>query len=67
MTEPKSDSQGWYIVKTATGHCEITQHELTPESDSTPERNTSWGPFDDQQTAIAKRVGLIRSGKCLPR
>jgi hypothetical protein len=25
-----------------------------------------WGPFDSQQEAIARRVGLIRAGKCQP-
>lgn len=68
MTEPKSEFQGWYIIKTATGHCEITQYELTqhPALDNISEREISWGPLNDQQTAIAKRVGLIRAGKCLP-
>ncbi len=25
-----------------------------------------WGPFNTQSQAIAKRVGLIRAGKCKP-
>jgi len=25
-----------------------------------------WGPFETQNQAIAKRVGLIRAGKCQP-
>lgn len=26
----------------------------------------TWGPFKTQNQAIAKRIGLIRSGKCKP-
>lgn len=25
-----------------------------------------WGPFETQNQAIAKRIGLIRAGKCQP-
>ncbi|MCY7273232.1 MAG: DDE transposase family protein, partial [Phormidesmis sp. CAN_BIN44] len=25
-----------------------------------------WGPFESQGVAIARRVGLIRAGKCKP-
>lgn len=53
----------WYIVKAASGHCEIlaqTESNEQPDSDS-------WGPFSTQSEAIARRVGLIRSGKCQPQ
>jgi hypothetical protein len=64
MTEPqqpenspkKSDS--WYVRKQPAGHCEIVQGE-NPIGDV-------WGPYGSQQEAIAKRVGLIRAGKCRP-
>ncbi|NJL21484.1 MAG: hypothetical protein HC895_12695 [Leptolyngbyaceae cyanobacterium SM1_3_5] len=55
---PMSESQ-WYIVKQADGHCTI---EPAPP----PDPAEKWGPFDSQGEAIARRVGLIRSGKCLP-
>ncbi len=63
-------ADAWYIVKQDDGHCEImtavdiknhrsTQGEKVVE----PER---WGPFASEQEAIARRVGLIRAGKCQP-
>jgi hypothetical protein len=59
----------WYIVKQATGHCEVIQMD-SPKSDSPKESPKSaeqtWGPFDSQGEAIARRVGLIRAGKCQP-
>jgi len=57
-----SDSQNWYIVKQKNGQCEIIPSpQVEDEADS--ER---WGPFASQQEAIARRVGLIRAGKCQP-
>jgi hypothetical protein len=59
------DSQTWYIVKRPTGQCEIIYHDqVEKEEESVFEER--WGPFESQQDAIARRVGLIRSGKCQP-
>lgn len=60
-----TNSQTWYIVKFSDGHCQIVsdqQVNVEPDSD-TRER---WGPFSSQAEAIARRVGLIRAGKCQP-
>ncbi|WP_038025878.1 hypothetical protein [Synechococcus sp. PCC 7336] len=61
MTDSQSSparSHGWYIVQQPDGHC-----TLTP----TPAENARhWGPFDTEGEAIARRVGLIRSGTCKP-
>lgn len=54
----------WYIVKQPTGHCEIVQMDA-PQKDPTANEQT-WGPFNSQGEAIARRVGLIRAGKCQP-
>jgi hypothetical protein len=61
----------WYILKNRSGHCEVSQIELAEgsapgeeEEDKAPIEQ--WGPFKDQNEAAAHRVGLIRSGKCLP-
>jgi hypothetical protein len=58
-----SEANTWYIVKQADGRCTIvTAAELaagTAESDQ-------WGPFASEGEAIARRVGLIRAGKCQP-
>lgn len=60
-----SNTQNWFIVKRPAGHCEIVPGERAPEdSDSTVQAR--WGPFDSQEEAIARRVGLIRAGKCQP-
>jgi hypothetical protein len=55
---------GWYIVKTVNSTCQIlTQAAI----DATDEEFTDrWGPFTSHSEATAKRVGLIRAGKCQP-
>ncbi|MEI2581488.1 DDE transposase family protein [Scytonema sp. PRP1] len=60
-----SNTQIWYIVKRTAGHCEIvSSNEAT--GDDNPEIIEQWGPFTSEGEAIARRVGLIRSGKCQP-
>jgi hypothetical protein len=54
----------WYIVKQPAGTCEIIQMD-SPQKDPASDKQT-WGPFDSQGEAIARRVGLIRAGKCQP-
>ena len=61
----------WYIVKQANGACEIVTAEQlatqTPDDTSvTSENPNHWGPFESRSEAIARRVGLIRAGKCQP-
>lgn len=63
-----TNSEAWYVVKQPDGHCEIIQLDAAQpppaaENGTDPER---WGPFDSQGQAIARRVGLIRSGRCNP-
>ncbi|HEY9635147.1 MAG TPA: DDE transposase family protein [Coleofasciculaceae cyanobacterium] len=60
-----ANSQTWYIVKRPAGQCEILPNDqVEGEKDLTVVER--WGPFDSQQDAIARRVGLIRGGKCQP-
>jgi len=56
--------QTWYIVKQKTGNCKI----VSREGESGDDRLTieMWGPFNSKEEAIARRVGLIRTGKCQP-
>lgn len=55
----------WYIVKRPAGHCEvISSNQTTEEND--PSVQERWGPFSSQDEAFARRVGLIRAGKCQP-
>lgn len=60
-----SETEAWYIVKHTEGHCLIvSEKELETENPSSSE--DQWGPFESEGEAIARRVGLIRSGKCKP-
>jgi hypothetical protein len=60
MSEPTTT---WYIIKTANSTCEIVTAADIPESFN---KGDIWGPFPSKSDAIAKRVGLIRAGKCQP-
>ena len=59
-----NNTQNWYIVKVSGGHCEIVSSEKSQENDLAVQER--WGPFT-QDEAIARRVGLIRAGKCQPQ
>lgn len=61
-----SPAETWYIVKQPTGHCAIVPaHQLDPTAASRS-AHEQWGPYDSETEAIARRVGLIRAGKCQP-
>ena len=53
----------WYIIKTEKEQCEI----ITLAKNQLPEKEKYWGPFLSKEEAIARRVGLIRAGKCQPQ
>lgn len=64
-----SGSAIWYVVKCQDGHCEIVS--LSSPGDISSDRqanqvNEQWGPFASRDQAIARRIGLIRAGKCQP-
>jgi len=60
-----SDSQGWYIIKLNEGNCDIvSSQELKSKEDANILER--WGPYNSAEEAIARRVGLIRAGKCKP-
>ncbi len=56
-----SGNMAWYIIKVADGTCQITAEDF-----DSPTITTKWGPCATREEAIAKRVGLIRAGKCQP-
>ncbi|GAB4149523.1 MAG: hypothetical protein Fur0046_28150 [Cyanobacteria bacterium J069] len=74
-----NETTGWYIVKQPEGHCDIfpasalssSQPDQSPSTENPQAAKVAeaqqWGPFESQSEAIARRVGLIRAGKCLPR
>jgi len=54
----------WFIGKRGnTGICEIVKGHSPEDLTGFVE---TWGAFNSQGEAIAKRVGLIRAGKCQP-
>jgi hypothetical protein len=57
-------SNQWFICKRDTGICEIINSDRREEILNSVE---TWGAFPSQGEAIAKRVGLIRAGKCKPQ
>jgi hypothetical protein len=58
------NTQRWHIVKQSAGNCKIIpSSEVEDENSEIVEK---WGPFDSEGEAIARRVGLIRAGKCQP-
>jgi hypothetical protein len=60
-TDIKSEENQWFVCKQDTGTCSITS-----DRDVSAEAIETWGPFASQGEAIARRVGLIRAGKCQP-
>ncbi len=59
-----TNTQTWYVVKRTDGHCDIiSSNQITLENSTIQER---WGPFTSQDEAFARRIGLIRAGKCQP-
>ena len=56
-------SEQWFICKRDNNICEIVKSNTKDEITDAVE---VWGAFASQGEAIAKRVGLIRSGKCQP-
>lgn len=61
-----NNAQSWYIVKQIDGHCEIISSNQTVDENE-PGDQERWGPFTSQDEAIARRIGLIRAGKCQPQ
>ncbi len=55
----------WYIIQTLNGNCEVLSAEHISR-DKLQDQRPVWGPYASQDEAIARRVGLIRSGKCNP-
>ena len=62
-----NDSDEWYVVKQTDGKCTILPaSQILGEEKSMISMGERWGPYASQQDAIARRVGLIRAGKCHP-
>ena len=59
-------TQAWYIVKLPKGQCKILPNEQVEGEEKDLNIVEQWGPFNSPEEAIARRVGLIRAGKCQP-
>lgn len=58
-------AQKWYIVKSIDGTCEIFPSRRVENQDD-PNIVDRWGPFQTPEEALARRFGLICTGKCQP-
>ncbi len=66
-----SELQKFYIVKLPAGTCEILPLAEASQRIAQLEATNQtiiekWGPYDSPADAIARRIGLIRAGKCQP-
>ncbi len=66
LPHPPMTTSQFYIVKQPPGHCEIIPSEQVEKKEN-PTLLEKWGPYNSQQEAIARRIGLIRAGKCQPQ
>ncbi len=58
-------NEGWYVVQSDAESCEVLSAESVSR-EQLQDRRPMWGPYATQAEAIARRVGLIRSGKYNP-
>ena len=62
--------ENWYIVRLPEGNCAIFPEDSLNLEFAMREADVNtlekWGPFESEVAAIARRVGLIRAGKCNP-
>ena len=58
--------QFWYVVKQENNTCKAIAFDSDRETPKRSPEKTQWGPFASEQEAIARKIGLIRAGKCQP-
>ncbi len=56
--------QFWYVIQQADGTCQVKNFDS--KQAKTPGQE-QWGSYNSEQSAIAKKIGLIRAGKCQPQ
>ena len=57
----------WYVVKQKDGTCLVVESENELAKTPSQSPKSQWGGFTSEQEAIAKKIGLIRAGKCKPQ
>ncbi len=60
-----TETAKFYIVKRPAGNCEILPLDQLEQQN--PTIIEKWGPYNSAEDAIARRIGLIRAGKCQPQ
>lgn len=58
-----NDTKYWYVIKQQDGTCRVAgfaSEQKTPKQEQ-------WGSYNSESEAIAKKIGLIRAGKCQPQ
>lgn len=55
-------TERWFIHRLTDGTCAVVSQQPNLQ-----DAEQTWGPFEAQGEALARRVGLIRSGHCKPR
>ena len=60
-------NKSWYVVKQADGTCEVIQLDASAKTPPQSTIQSRWGSYGSKQEAIAKKIGLIRAGKCKPQ
>ncbi|UBF26967.1 hypothetical protein K9N68_02990 [Kovacikia minuta CCNUW1] len=62
-----NDAEQWFVVRQENGQCAVLPtSQIDPKQEGDSTSREQWGPYASQQEAIARRVGLIRAGKCQP-
>ena len=56
----------WYVVQQEDGTCQVVESKTEPAKTPSQSSKSQWGGFASEQEAIAKKIGLIRAGKCKP-
>ena len=62
LTTMKPNDKFWYVIKQQDGTCQIVDFDTHQ-----PKTSDQWGAYATEQEAIAKKIGLIRAGKCKPQ
>lgn len=61
-----SSENSWYVLKQEDGTCKVVELKQPAKTPKQSEKS-QWGGFKNEQEAIAKKIGLIRAGKCKPQ
>jgi len=64
MNDSSKPEQFWYIVQQEDRTCKVVS--LTKQTPEESSEKLQWGSYASEQEAIAKKIGLIRAGKCKP-